>query len=193
MAGVYVQLGSDSQSRLWTLYMRIYELLWKLPKGKLANGECDARLNQDAQLGARLIRSYAKDWLDGGGPVRRALPAVHHGGRREAAVHACWPSGAIRAAPAAAAFPTGWSKSTTRSSTAPFIRPEDPDLSGIDDLLGDDGQGRGPHAGRALRPQDGKELPPAVRVRRGAQGGRRRSGRARDHRPLLPRNGRCRT
>jgi hypothetical protein len=65
MADVYVQLGSDSKSRLWTLYMRIYELLWKLPKGQLATGECDARLNQDAQLGARLIRSYSKDWLGG--------------------------------------------------------------------------------------------------------------------------------
>lgn len=67
IAGVYQRLGSGSKERLWTLYMRIYELLWKLDKGSLATGKCDARLNQDAQLGARLIRSYAQDWLGGAG------------------------------------------------------------------------------------------------------------------------------
>ncbi len=67
MSGVYLAIGSDCRDRLWTLYMRIYELLWKLERGRLSHGEIDSRLNQDAQLGARLIRSYAKDWLDGAG------------------------------------------------------------------------------------------------------------------------------
>ena len=70
MAGVYEQLGrTDGQSkdRVWTLYMRTYEVLWNLPRGALAKGGIDARLNFDAVLGARLIRSYAKDWLDGAG------------------------------------------------------------------------------------------------------------------------------
>src|SRR5262245_5190381 len=67
MSGVYMKLGSECRDRLWTLYMRIYELLWKLNRGQLACGEIDERLNQDAQLGARLIRSYSKDWLDGAG------------------------------------------------------------------------------------------------------------------------------
>lgn len=67
IAGVYRQLGSECRESLWTLYMRIYEMLWKLPTGTLAKGECDARLNQDAQLGARLIRSYAREWLGGAG------------------------------------------------------------------------------------------------------------------------------
>jgi hypothetical protein len=67
MSGVYVELGSDCRDRLWTLYMRIYELLWKLNRGQLARGKIDGRLNQDSQLGARLIRSYSKDWLDGAG------------------------------------------------------------------------------------------------------------------------------
>jgi hypothetical protein len=67
MAGVYAALAADSQSRLWTLYMRIYEHLWSLPRAKLATGPIDPRLECDAQLGARLIRSYAKDWLDGSG------------------------------------------------------------------------------------------------------------------------------
>lgn len=69
MAGVYKQLGGDSptQSRLWLLYLRIYEGLWNLPKGELVRGEADARLEQDARLGARLVRSYARDWLQGAG------------------------------------------------------------------------------------------------------------------------------
>jgi hypothetical protein len=67
IAGVYLKLGSDCREKMWRLYMRIYELLWKLPRGELARGKFDERLNQDAQLGARLIRSYAKDWLDGAG------------------------------------------------------------------------------------------------------------------------------
>lgn len=67
MSGVYLKLGSECRDRLWTLYMRIYELLWKLDRGTLAKGDIDSRLNQDAQLGARLVRSYAKDWLDGSG------------------------------------------------------------------------------------------------------------------------------
>lgn len=66
IAGVYRALGK-SPGRLWTLYLRIYEILWQLDRGALADGEIDAKLNFDAQLGARLIRSYAKEWLDGGG------------------------------------------------------------------------------------------------------------------------------
>ncbi|MBI3469605.1 MAG: hypothetical protein HY000_41930 [Planctomycetes bacterium] len=61
IAGVYLQLSSQDPTPLWTLYLRIYELLWKMPRGQLAQGKCDAALDQDAQLGARLIRSYAKD------------------------------------------------------------------------------------------------------------------------------------
>ena len=67
IAGVYLTLGGDCQERLWTLYMRMYEVLWKLRRGSLAKGEYDSRLEQDALLGARLIRSYSGDWLDGGG------------------------------------------------------------------------------------------------------------------------------
>ncbi len=67
IAGVYRRLALPAQGRLWTLYMRIYEVLWKLQRGELARGTIDARLDSDAQLGARLIRSYAKEWIDGAG------------------------------------------------------------------------------------------------------------------------------
>lgn len=61
--------GSEarSSSKLWTLYMRIYECLWALPRGALASAETDEFLELDATLGARLIRSHAKDWLAGAG------------------------------------------------------------------------------------------------------------------------------
>ena len=70
MAKVYEALGeksTDSADRMWTFYMRIYEILWSLTKGTLAAGRIDERLEGDAHLGARLIRSYAKEWLDGSG------------------------------------------------------------------------------------------------------------------------------
>ncbi|MBI5031013.1 MAG: VWA domain-containing protein [Chloroflexi bacterium] len=67
IADVYRAIVQKTDNRMWTLYMRIYEILWRIEKGKLATGKIDDKLEGDAQLGARLIRSYAKDWLDGAG------------------------------------------------------------------------------------------------------------------------------
>jgi hypothetical protein len=67
MADVYKTLGSESQDKMWTFYMRIYEILWSLQKGTIAKGEITSSLELDAQLGARVIRVYAKDWLKGAG------------------------------------------------------------------------------------------------------------------------------
>ncbi|OAI48265.1 hypothetical protein AYO44_07485 [Planctomycetaceae bacterium SCGC AG-212-F19] len=85
IAGVYRTLADGkATSSLWTLYMRIYEILWSLPRGALAAKRpakpvadqkravkmpplTDDQLEGDAQLGARVIRSYARDWLDGAG------------------------------------------------------------------------------------------------------------------------------
>jgi hypothetical protein len=67
MAGVYLALGKGSADKMWTLYMRIYEILWSLKRGSLAIGNIEAAMEGDAQLGARLIRVYARDWLDGSG------------------------------------------------------------------------------------------------------------------------------
>jgi len=67
LGDVYRKLAKSSPGKLWTLYMRIYEILWNVEKGELAKGEIDQKLNYDAQLGARLIRNYSKDWLDGAG------------------------------------------------------------------------------------------------------------------------------
>jgi hypothetical protein len=67
MAAVYLALDGGSTDALWTLYLRIYEILWRLQTGTLAKGELADQLEGDAHLGARLIRSYARDWLDGAG------------------------------------------------------------------------------------------------------------------------------
>ena len=67
IAQVYETLVKDATDKLWTLYMRIYEILWSLPKGKLAKGTIDDQLEGGAYLESRLIRSYAKDWMGGSG------------------------------------------------------------------------------------------------------------------------------
>ena len=70
MAGVYRAMASASPGAggaVWALYMRIYELLWSLERGSLGGGKTDDHLEGDAWLGARLVRSYARDWLDGAG------------------------------------------------------------------------------------------------------------------------------
>ena len=70
MAQIYRALTSGASTRLWTLYMRVYENLWELPRNTLAltAGEPDKQLEFDARLGARLVRSYATEWLEGSGP-----------------------------------------------------------------------------------------------------------------------------
>lgn len=67
MAGVYRAIVQGSSNRMWTLYMRIYEILWRIEKGRLAGAALDDHLEGDAHLGARLVRSYAREWLDGSG------------------------------------------------------------------------------------------------------------------------------
>lgn len=67
MTGVYKALPRGERSAVWTLYMRIYEILWSLPLGSLGGESEPERLELDASLGARVIRVYSKDWLRGAG------------------------------------------------------------------------------------------------------------------------------
>ena len=69
LADVYRTLGTRESGggAVWALYTRIYEILWSLPRGSLGGGPTDDRLEGDAWLGTRLVRSYARDWLDGSG------------------------------------------------------------------------------------------------------------------------------
>ena len=67
VADVYLTLGSGAVTPMWTLYMRMYEILWSLQRGTLATGPITDELEGDARLGARLIRAYGRDWMDGSG------------------------------------------------------------------------------------------------------------------------------
>lgn len=67
MAGVYQAMAVKTDDPLWLLYMRIYELLWRLPENTLAKGKIVSSIAGDAQLGARLIRVYSRDWIEGAG------------------------------------------------------------------------------------------------------------------------------
>jgi hypothetical protein len=67
VAAVYVALVREVSNPLMLLYMRIYEILWSLQTGTLTKGKLSDELEGDAHLGARLIRSYAREWLDGAG------------------------------------------------------------------------------------------------------------------------------
>jgi hypothetical protein len=68
MANVYQALAKEGNGgAVWAVYLRIYEMLWSLQRGSLGGGKTDDRLEGDAWLGARLVRSYARDWLEGSG------------------------------------------------------------------------------------------------------------------------------
>ena len=68
MADIYRAIGTGDQGgAVWTLYMRIYEILWSLERCSLGGRKPNDRIEGDAWLGARLVRSYARDWLEGAG------------------------------------------------------------------------------------------------------------------------------
>jgi hypothetical protein len=73
LSSVYRALARGEESSpkeggtLWTLYLRIYEILWSLERGSLGGTTPDDRIERDAWLAARLVRSYAHQWLDGSG------------------------------------------------------------------------------------------------------------------------------
>jgi hypothetical protein len=56
---------SKPQAKVWAMYLRIYEHLWKLPTNTLCRRALNEMEQGDAILGARLIRHYAHDWLAG--------------------------------------------------------------------------------------------------------------------------------
>lgn len=73
IAAVYRAIGvADGEDAVWWIYLRTYELLWSLERGSLAarmdaTTERGARLEGDAQLAARVVRVYQRDWVRGAG------------------------------------------------------------------------------------------------------------------------------
>ena len=165
MAEVYAALPSDAATSLWTFYMRIYELLWRLPTGSLARGELTDRVEGDAHLGARLIRSYARDWVDGAGRFAalclpylletddQSLPSALRGWRD---MHN----------PGGDGMPHGLSDIEPGEKEGALHPSRDPELSGLDELSekqgsGDppqDAPGRGAGQGQARQPFEYGEI-----------------------------------
>ena len=65
---IYAKLGDGSDSGgsvLWRIYLRMYEILWQLDRGSLVKKPLPDGQEGDAQLGARMIRVYSRDWMKG--------------------------------------------------------------------------------------------------------------------------------
>jgi len=146
LADVFCQLDNRSPDRLWTLYMRIYEVLWRLDRGTLAAGEVDQRLNADAQLGARLIRSYAKDWLTGAG--RFAALCLPYLPARMQVVFGPW---CDTQCAGAGGLPEGLTAIEDDEIEGAIHPAEDPDLSGLDGDSGDTQSSKGRAIGETGR------------------------------------------
>ena len=84
MGDIYLRLAKfqaqdkvANPSRVWALYMRIYEQLWQLEEASLSfdnkSSGVDEHVRGDAWLGARLIRAYANDWMSGAGKFATLL------------------------------------------------------------------------------------------------------------------------
>ncbi|MGN6544341.1 MAG: hypothetical protein ACTHK7_04785 [Aureliella sp.] len=137
IAGVYRAIEKPNESKLWRLYMRMYELLWKLPPQTLALGAIEARLNQDAQLGARLIRSYARQWLDGAG--RFACLCFPYVEEEQEACNRAFKIWCDAVGAGAGGFPDGLSEEDEGEADSILHPAEDPALSGLGDLPGSSG------------------------------------------------------
>ncbi len=67
MEKVYEKVKGGGSDRLWTFYMRTYELLWALPSGTLTTGEIETETEGDAILASRVVRNFAREWIRGSG------------------------------------------------------------------------------------------------------------------------------
>lgn len=159
MADIYRRMAKAADTRpkvpqatVWTLYLRIYEHLWKLDKGSLGSDPGDERLNSDAWLGARLIRVYANDWMNGAGKFATLLlsylvadkgqethmPAAYLLDTEDAA-EGCEPHGAQEVEP-----------EELEGAVHPV---DDPRISGLDEE--GEGEGEDHEPGPAIRPLSG--------------------------------------
>ena len=157
MAGVYRAIQTEStQSKLWLLYLRTYEILWSLPRQTLTSQVADSRINQDALLCSRLIRSYSKDWLAGGGRFAcLLLPYVSEEAERARIEARLW-CDALDAG--ANGCPDGLTEIDDDELTGTIHPAEDPVLSGLDPIdLSEQGELLGRGNGRVPSEQSGRK------------------------------------
>ncbi|KQQ31880.1 hypothetical protein ASF61_16145 [Duganella sp. Leaf126] len=148
---------SPASSKLWTLYVRIYEQLWQLPKGDLGGGAADEATDTDAWLGARLIRVYARDWMDAAGRFATLLLPYLAGQQQQ--VTEFYRLADTRDA-AAGCDPAGAQQIEAGERETPVHPVDDPRISGLDQAPGARAASdeRPPDGGQAREPFDYGEL-----------------------------------
>jgi hypothetical protein len=154
MADVYRALGGGATDGLWTLYLRIYEILWSLGRGTLAAGEITPKMEGDAQLGARLVRVYAKDWVRGAGRFAvLCLPYLleQTEGDLQARLGPLHDTGGA----GRGGGPDGLGELDDDEEEAPPHPAEDPEVTGFDEE--GDGDAAGRERERARPPAGGRE------------------------------------
>ena len=68
MQEIYLKVNHPTPNLLWNFYMRIYEILWSLPRKTLTHILIEEEMEADALLANRLIRNFSRDWIKGAGP-----------------------------------------------------------------------------------------------------------------------------
>ncbi|MEI6208893.1 MAG: hypothetical protein WCP20_19105 [Desulfuromonadales bacterium] len=150
LAELYRALKGDrATGSVWTIYMRIYELLWSQQKGSLGGGATDDRMEGDAVLGARLLRSYAGDWLDGSGRFACLLLPYLMEDEKTKDLLNLWLD--TRNA-AAGGEPSGLTGEDPEEQGGAIHPAEDPELNGEE--LDEDDEGQG---GNSVRPIETKD------------------------------------
>lgn len=163
MAGIYEVLAQrDGPSgKVWQLYMGICEELWQC-KGRLGGGR-DPALAADAWLGARLIRVFANDWLDGAG--RFAMLLLPH-----LVDDAAVPAGLMDTLAAGAGADPSGAIGIDDDEDAGAVHPaRDPRISGLDEEdapARDSAKGRGKERGKERgKKREGKDGTPGRQAR----------------------------
>ena len=131
---VFVALRPDNDmGALWSVYLRIYELLWSLSRGTLGLQEPQDQMEGDAWLGARLIRSYRRDWLDGSGRFATLMLRYLLEDTKGMQSMASW---ADTRAAANGGMPNGLTEMDPEERAGAIHPAEDPELSGLTDVEG---------------------------------------------------------
>lgn len=127
--------GSGGTDPVWTLYMHIYEMLWGLPGKTLSAGELTPRLRAEADLGARLVRVYGRDWLQGAGRFASLLyPYIAKASEQESGAWLRGLRDMERASAGAEEIPDGLAEIDPEELEGAVHPSLDPELTGLDAL-----------------------------------------------------------
>lgn len=162
MGDIYRRLAeaaSDSPpDLLWTFYMRTYEILWSAQRGTfaratLADGDEAVRVEGDAQLAARLIRVYSRDWLRGAAKFAvLVLPYLPETGESQTErILRPWRD---TDAAGLGGLPDGLTE-MDEDEVGELVHPaSDPEISGLDDAAVSDASGERSAPAEAQKPEN---------------------------------------